>query len=1257
MARTLNALILLTTLGCCEAAQAEDGLLFSLSGDNGLTAETASGPAAPLFAAGAKTIPDGAAGPGLGLNDTLTLAWQARGNIHAQRGTLAFMFRPREPLGSEPFPVFRVGASEGTSWDMTWLRIDWNGHGFDGFVTDTNLARTRVSFKMDRIPEKNEWVHVAFAWDETTGVRLWVNGKPAARKDQTAVYDTGLFGFGPFQRILSPYQVHSMYNFRRSGDLDELRIYDRVLDDAGIAALARNETPALPPVSGDLTTSWRKRYGFEGAPPAYLSVPVTRIRKVEFTATRDMKAKMFRGADGIRETTWPGVYNRSRLPGRHDYFELPDWNVYSEGGKAYDLSLPDEPWNRIELTGSAYGKLKADAALLFTRPKTVERTSTQVTERRGGNLRFENAVQETPIQEIAAYYVTPGEVPAGVATLSYSVDASADPMLYPALDALHGFVKGRMVSGEQQVAVALPRGAARKARAVTAVPSQPVVHILIPGDFRNTRLGEPPTRFSYGWQNMDAGLDGIAIDLPAMKVSATHDGLLPLNIRVRDPNWPERDLLDINVSVKPGEARTLWLDTRDRILPDTDSLMISIAAAGGGFDAKALDGAQVRLIFKASAEARTEHIADRLEQARDNLAFFVEEQPNIRAYPLWTRFERDISDVLRVDPGNETARAYWVEKNPEQPYGPFIQAAPPEGVPLWAFRQVEDLKLYKQFIDWWIDARQVENGEFGGGLSDDTDLTNAWVGLAVMGVDPERYIASQRKLLDATYANRMWSGGLSRIVTDELHSYEEGINAVAQAMQMDWGNPTAIERAMATARDYPRLFEVNSAGHSHMVSAYFSGTHIARQGHLGWQRPFGLLLTHPGLLLVDYNGAPGTRKLLLDVADGWLAHGKQDDKNTWSFPSDIEWASDRATGNGVQSGAHLFWAAYSWTGDTKYLRPFEADMKRGNLSSLSQINADLLARTPGGADLTGRIVKGEVGGRGGAVDRNLGGIGDAEFASFVRWQKIGDKRILETLYGREIETNTRRIPVLTEAHLWSDRVSVPTELLQRTRLGGVAHRRNAYYPGHLASWRFKTGKAEDVAILMPDGDPERFRVIAHNLSGADIAADLIGAQLAPGTWRISGGIDANGDDQPDTTSERSAVLERGKAVDLTFPSRQTVVYRFERIAPGDDPATRADIGLSRDDIRLNGRRLSVRVHSLGAQATPAGTVIVEDVSGGEVARRRFAALAAPLDLKARTAEVSVSLPSMVKQGRVRLELDGAVAEVTELNNIAFWNNR
>ena len=74
-------------------------------------------------------------------------------------------------------------------------------------------------------------MHLALSWDETQGIRFYVNGRLAARQDGTAIFDAALDQFGPHSRIISPIQVQSAYNFVRGGDIDEVRIYDRMLSD------------------------------------------------------------------------------------------------------------------------------------------------------------------------------------------------------------------------------------------------------------------------------------------------------------------------------------------------------------------------------------------------------------------------------------------------------------------------------------------------------------------------------------------------------------------------------------------------------------------------------------------------------------------------------------------------------------------------------------------------------------------------------------------------------------------------------------------------------------------------------------------------------------------------------------------------------------------------------------------------------------------------------------------------------------------
>jgi len=67
--------------------------------------------------------------------------------------------------------------------------------------------------------------------------------------------------------------------------------------------------------------------------------------------------------------------------------------------------------------------------------------------------------------------------------------------------------------------------------------------------------------------------------------------------------------------------------------------------------------------------------------------------------------------------------------------------------------------------------------------------------------------------------------------------------------------------------------------------------------------------------------------------------------------------------------------------------------------------------------------------------------------------------------------------LVTEGELWSDRVELFSDLLQRSRLGGMALRRNQIFPGHLVSWRFAGAPtaAENVAILIADASPTHFK--------------------------------------------------------------------------------------------------------------------------------------------------------------------------------------
>lgn len=1235
-------LTLLIALAAPAAAQdrPQDGLIFRASADRDLTAEVAGGEAVPNFRSGVSVVADGAIGGAARWADDGYVAWRAPGNIQAQRGTLAFFWRPRTAVGAAPFNIFRVGFADHSSWDMAFLRIDWNGHGFDGFVTDANLSRVRVSWRMPALPAADAWHHIAFGWDETAGVRLFVDGREVARRDQRADLDAGLDQFGMAGRVLSPHQVQSRYNFMRGSDLDEIRVYDRMLSAPAVAALAGKQNPAASPVADPAARRavWLHRYGWDTGAPPLLDAPVTRVRKVEFANAKDLKEWMWKGVDGIAETTWPGVYNRSALPGRHDYFELPDWNTYVQGGRAYDLTLPaGERFNQIEIRGAAYGTLDWNRERLAERAQGVVRSVTRLAPHTGGALRFVNRMAEQPIQEFWAYDIAAGVEPAGTFKLDYTVRADAAPTL-AALAPLNAFIAGRFAPDERTTVLAMPSSGVKAAvgagaaggggAVVRAGNAQPIVHILIPASFGDAAPDQPVARaWDYGWQNIHDGLDGIAIDLPAMKLTPDARGLVPLNIRVKDPIWPGRDMIDLSVSVRPGEARTLWLDLRDRILPQ-DSLYLTIASAAPDFGAHSLDGARIRLVFKPRGEAKREHVADRFNQVKDNWGFLVEEHTASKRAGLYARLFADATDLLRIDPDHVEGRAYWADINYRPENLPPVALAPvPAGVPGWAHRQLQDLAEVRRFVEWWIDQRQVPYGDFGGGLSDDSDLVQQWPGAALMGLIPDKITTSLNALSDAIYTNGMMTDGLGTITTDELHAYEEGLNSNAARLYLNWGEPKAVERLMANTKALSRVVLRNPAGHLHFASSWYGGRTIWRDDAWAWQKPYAFTVLHGPTLLGLYNGSPAARGLVTGVVDGWLAHGRQGTDGVWTFPNEINWTSDKeraGDGGGATLPLQAAWAAWHWTGDARYLRPLEGRVAKAGPGALTEIDDDVFGLLPAGPGWRAKLA---------------GAKGDDPFALYARWHATGDPAPLATLHEAAARDKVARRYMQTEGHWWSDRVEAPSEWLQRERLGGLALRRNQSWPANAVSWRFAEQRGAEQVALLVKAEPRHVRITGWNTAAAVQRAEMSTWNVAAGEWRMT------------TAAGTTMVqLERGAAVPVSFAPGENVID-LELVRAGDPVDRRPDLGIGPDDVAVKGRRVTLTVHSLGAQGTPGGTAAL--VAAGRIlATAAIPPLAAPVDLLPKTVRVTLTLPTGIDPRGVAatVTLPGDAAEVTRRNN-------
>ena len=98
--------------------------------------------------------------------------------------------------------------------------------------------------------------------------------------------------------------------------------------------------------------------------------------------------------------------------------------------------------------------------------------------------------------------------------------------------------------------------------------------------------------------------------------------------------------------------------------------------------------------------------------------------------------------------------------------------------------------------------------------------------------------------------------------------------------------------------------------------------------------------------------------------------------------------------------------------------------------------------------------------------------------------------------------------------------------------------------------------------------------------------------------------------------------------------------------------SRPDLGIGTDDIKVEGNRMKVTVHSLGAVDAPASKVVLRDKDGKVLATATAPALKAPVDLFPKTAVVSLNLPAKAdwKGGSVTIEPNGGGPEITTMNN-------
>jgi hypothetical protein len=240
--------------------------------------------------------------------------------------------------------------------------------------------------------------------------------------------------------------------------------------------------------------------------------------------------------------------------------------------------------------------------------------------------------------------------------------------------------------------------------------------------------------------------------------------------------------------------------------------------------------------------------------------------------------------------------------------------------------------------------------------------------------------------------------------------------------------------------------------------------------------------------------------------------------------------------------------------------------------------------------------------------------------------------------------------LLTEAEPYTDRIPYPGRTLLPILYLGAPTSGKSHVPAHWVSWE---GGGTDFAALVLEARPDGLKALVYSFADAPRDIRMRLWRLPHGKYDVVVGVDRDDDDKMDEViGERKRELARGDAVEFTAPPDEALVLELRLLEQLEQITARPDLAIGPDDVAREGGLVKVTVHNIGAAAAPASRVELRDAQGKVICKADVPALEAPLDLRPRTAEVSLPWAKVPVGGcQVVLDPGDTIKEITEVNNV------
>jgi hypothetical protein len=1198
---------------CVNSAGAQT---FRVSFDSGLKADRAVGRAEPWVSTGVTLVP-GKFGKAAQIGPKGQLIYAAEQNFQSGRGTLACWCRIPERPG--PLDVQRlvfVQCKERGYW--TYLAtMEWQESVFRAMVFDFYHGHGWHDAAGLPTLKAGTWHHVALVWDQAEGTKFFLDGKPLG----------STWGQQAWWERPTPHAIHLSWP---GAAYDELCIYDQVLSDAEVAALAHDNRFEVPSRASPPTGTAANRLVKSVAVVGEQHLPAIDLGAKPGVPTVIRQAR-------VREILDDRIPSWKVMDGRMNLF-WPEWRAPVLGDVDFsgsELSVALEPKQKLThlllrgLVGDCrvFGEreggyvsrepiahVPAGLHFLAADRLPANLTGLRIPRREGMKL-----------QEIGLFEVGPGspQRPTGavVTPLTGSLELAS-------LGGLAADVRTRTLPHERSVF----GKAVDNKRTTNPIEGLSRVHFVtepvsevMPLDAIELRL-----RFSAPWKEDVWWL------------------------RVQDPVNPRRDLLQVPVRVinpTPRRETTFHvvLDFWDIMLDPKTRLWVELLPTQGlSLVTGGEDPSHVALLPGERAKVLSEFAHTQSQLAYSYWQLGSEaygtngSSPDAPGFALlgtishnyelkltmeWVR--RHVSDQRLVN-------NLWTITHGKRGKAPVKPRLQPAGAPEWAVWGRELLERYRLMAHHWAD-RQGPDGQIGGGWNDDTDFPGVFICLPLLGDQKTQKMFV--RIFDGIEQTGYLHNSIIRGPHDALHA-TDFFSWRAHLMLFDYGQPRHVERALALTRELDKWTTLDKKGHRRFITSFFgedgpswqprtevSSGGLIRETQAGADSDTNRNFLRDPLFCAWYSGNPTVRRFLREMAEGDYAR-----------------IAGAARVGAYQS--YPFYSYYTLFGERKFIdEPLDRFLRDRWALPIWRRFAE---RLPNGNRLDATLLKQARAATASDEQLTTAYLISRDRAHLVR----AIRNACEELEGGWQFRGG-------EAGGANDHFHVPGQAaLSQMYLGSALTwlRPASIIPPLAVSWE---GLDAEVAALVLEATPQKLRVAAYNFDSKPRKVRMRVWELAPGKYRLREGPAADRDDRIDGEPvTRELALQRSSPIELLLPAQKVQIVEIEQQESRSRPELLPDLAVGDGDIFYDKAtdRLKVVVHNIGSAAAENVLVRFEASDGRLLGERVIARLEAPLDLKPKTAVVWLPQPTLHPVGSITVRIDpaGKIVEITKENNVITW---